>query len=138
MALTEKIDDSPIGLKKFGITMAVIFGIVSFSFYRHHHQTWSLAFVVLGVIFLFLGVLKSPALKIPQKLWMGLAFLMGGVMTKVIMTVIFYVMVTPLAFFAKIFGQNFLRPKHPGQKPGSYWIPSTITKENKEEYLRQF
>lgn len=132
------LDESPAGLKKFGLTMVFILGIFAFFFYRHQHLSVSVVLITLMIIFLILSFLKPLLLRLPQKLWMGLAFLMGGVMTRVLMLIIFYGIVTPLGICAKLSGQNLLRPKNMEQRPGSFWIASKITKENKEDYLYQF
>lgn len=101
-----------------------------------HHPSRSMVFAAIAMVFLAMVLVNPLSLKIPQKLWMAFAFRMGAVMTKVIMIVIYYLLVTPLAIFAKLMRKNFLRPKT--EIKNTYWIPSTITKENKEAYLRQF
>lgn len=132
------IDDSPKGLRHFAITMAGIFTVLAFFMFRHGRTTICMISIIVAVFFL-LALLKTRILRLPQKLWMGLAFLMGKVMTRVLMTLIFFVLVTPVALCAKLFRQDFLRPKNESKaRPGSYWIPSAITRDNKEDYLRQF
>jgi hypothetical protein len=129
------IDSSHAGLRKFGFTMAGIFGVLGvISVWRHPGR--SAVFASIAMVFLVMVLVKPAMLKIPQRLWMGLAFRMGAVMTKVIMVVVYYLILTPLALVAKVTGRDFLRVKNATKN--TYWIDSAITKENKEAYLRQF
>ncbi len=55
-----------------------------------------------------------------RRIWMALAFAMGWVMSRVVLAVLFYVVVTPLALVARVAGHRFLALD---RKPaGSYWI----------------
>ena len=62
---------------------------------------------------------------------------MGWVMTRVILTILFFTVLTPLGFIAKLFGKNFLDLKL-DKEQNSYWE----IREKKEikpiDYEKQF
>jgi hypothetical protein len=68
---------------------------------------------------------------------MTLALLMGWVMTRVILTFIFYVVVTPIAQLARLSGKKFLNAAF-REDVESYWIIREIEEVSKERYEKQF
>jgi hypothetical protein len=67
--------------------------------------------------------------------WMGIAFVMGNIMSRVLMVVIYYGVVTPIALFGKLIGRDRLQLKK--QKGASYWHDISLPEEA-EKYERQF
>ncbi len=68
-------------------------------------------------------------------LWMGIAFVMGNIMSRVIIVLIYYVVVTPLALLGRVIGRDRLQLKKPNTE--SYWHDISLPKEP-EKYERQF
>src|SRR3990167_6806177 len=54
------------------------------------------------------GELKPQSLKWIYKLWISLALVMGAVMSRVLLTVIFFVLVTPIGWITRLIGKRFL------------------------------
>ena len=88
-------------------------------------------------IFLFLGLVTPSLLKPIQKVWMSLAIVIGWFVTRVILTVLFYLVVTPIGLVAKLSGKRFLDINF-DRGVDSYWIPRETTKFNKRSYENQF
>ncbi len=132
----KKIKSTDEELRKFGITVGVFFGLVGgFLLWRGsgHYPV----FFILSLILLVPAFLKPSLLKPVQKVWMGLALMIGWVMTRVILSILFYLVLTPISLLAKIFGRNFLDLKGKETKE-SYWIPRPETPYNKARYENQF
>jgi hypothetical protein len=98
------------------------------------------SYIYFGIIGLFLitaGLIIPVTLKPLNKVWMCLAILMGWVMTRVILILLFFLVLTPLAIIARIFRKRFLDLKIDKSKE-SYWE----IREKKEikpiDYERQF
>lgn len=91
----------------------------------------------LGFLIIVLG-LALPKILLPfQKVWMTLAVMLGFVMTRVILSILFYFVLTPIGFFAKISGKSFLDLKFHDSKQ-SYWNIRENKKYNKIDTERQF
>lgn len=71
--------------------------------------------VVIGLIGAFVPVVA----KWINWAWYKLAEGMGWVMSKVLLTVIFYLFLFPVAFMARLFGKNTLQLK---RKNDTYWV----------------
>ena len=122
-------------LKKFGILFFFVLSVVSAIFYLRGH-TYFIWTVLAAAIFLTLGLLVSKSLQGFYKLWMGLAFILGGIMTRVILTLAFSVIITPLGLFLRIIGKDLLEQKI--DKSGdTYWKKHQPVKD-KERYLKPF
>ena len=81
-------------------------------------RIWSL---VIAVIFLSLGLLNSRLLTPLNRLWFKFGMLLGAVISPIVMGVIFFLVVTPIGFFMRLAGKDFLRIKY-SKKNKSYWI----------------
>jgi len=108
-------------LRQFGLLFAFIFlgiGLLLLwkgKAYQHCFLGTS------GVLFLISFAL--PILLLPfQKLWMMLALVLNYVVTRVILTILYYIIVTPIGLLARIFGQDLMDRKFDRTAKESYWI----------------
>jgi len=122
--------------KKFGITMGIILTIIGlFLLWKKNHY-FEYSFF-LAAAFIIPGLILPSVLKPVYKAWMALSVVMGFIMTRVIMFMIFYLIVTPIGLIASITGKKFLDMKiDKGAK--SYWIVREKTQKLKSDYERQF
>lgn len=123
-------------LKRFGITIGIIFGLLGILFLWREKDYYSY-FIVLSIVFIVLGGVMPVLLKPIQKAWMTLAVILGWFMTRVILCILFYVVFTPIGLVARMFGKQFLDLKINNPKE-SYWIYRESKEFKKSDYERQF
>lgn len=132
----KNIKETKKDLQKFGLTLGVILLAVSSFLFWKEKQSYPI-FGIIGIMLVLAGVLFPVILKPLNKIWMTLAILMGWVMTRVILIILFYIVLTPIGLLAKIFRKRFLDLKIDTTRK-SYWE----IRENKEiksvDYERQF
>ena len=106
-------------LKKFGITIGIALLFIGILLFIYEKPS---AYYVLGGGFIFQVIAQIfPKLLLPfQKVWMAFSVIMGFVMTRVILSILFYLIFTPISFISKIFGKDFLSLKIEKNKK-SYW-----------------
>ena len=90
-----------------------------------------------GLLLLVLGQWKPRALTVLYRCWMTLSLCLGFVMSRILLTVLFYVVVTPVAVITRILGKHFLDTRFRNQQL-SYWKPKGDSVRSKEFYERQF
>ncbi len=74
-----------------------------------------------GAVLVILGAALPPILKPLYVAWMAVAFALGFVVSHVILTAFFFLVITPVGLIARLFGKDFLRLKlDPIAR--SYWI----------------
>ena len=123
-------------LKQFGITIAVVLGFLS-TWFLWRGRDGGYVLLIISIVFLVLGLFLPHLLKPLQKLWMTLAVLLGWLMTRIILIILFYLVVTPIGLFAKLCGKDFLNRKF-DREAQSYWIPRKPSPPDKKNYQNQF
>jgi len=122
-------------LKKFGLTLGIAFGLLGgLSLWRGH--VFRGGFLTLFSLVCFLGILQPLRLKPLYKAWMWISAFLGAVMTRVILTLLFYLVVTPLGLLARVFRQKLLERRF-DRDASSYWVAVKGRKTN-ADYERQF
>ena len=105
--------------KSFGLVFFIVFLIIAtYPLINNQNiRIWSLA---IALIFLILGLINSNFLTPLNKIWFKFGIFLGKIVSPVIMGVIFFFVVTPIAFLMKILKKDFLNLKFNSEN--SYWI----------------
>ena len=105
--------------KSFGILFFVVFFLYGIwpILSSNEIRIWSLS---MGIIFLVLGLLNSKLLTPFHNLWLKLGTLLGRIVSPIVMFLVYFVFITPLAVIIRLFGKDLLRKKF--NKSPSYWI----------------
>lgn len=123
-------------LRKFGFTMAIVLGL--FSLLALYRQSGAFPYVFLPAIAFWLaGTLHSPLLKDIYIWWMTLAVTLGYFVTRIILSVVFYVAFTIIGFFARLFTSDMLDERLDASAT-TYWQPYEHKKPLRERLERQF
>ena len=69
--------------------------------------------------------------------WMIFAVILGWFMTKVILSLLFYLIITPIGLFLRIIGKDLLNLKEKKQQK-SYWNMRNSEEEQNQNYEKQF
>jgi saxitoxin biosynthesis operon SxtJ-like protein len=124
-------------LRKFGITMGIVLLLLGgFSWWRG--KDFYFYFLIVSTAFIFLGLVTPFVLKPVNKLWMSLAILMSWIMTRVILSALFYLGLTPMGFLARLFGKDFLEVKFDKRTSKTYWILKDKRKSERNNQENQF
>ena len=130
------IKESKKDLRKFGLTVGIVLLMISVILFMIDKSSY-VYFGVIGGILVLAGILFPAVLKPVNKVWMTLALILGWFMSRVILTILFYLVLTPIGFIAKIFGKRFLSLKIDTEEK-SYWEKREGKSPNITEYERQF
>ncbi len=132
----KNIKETKKDLRKFGLTVGIALLIISGILLWSAKDSF-IYFGSAGITLLLVGLILPQVLKPLNKAWMTLALLMGWVMTRVILTILFYIVVTPTAFFAKVFKKKFLELKI-DRSGNSYWELRGKKPVTPKDYEKQF
>ena len=117
------MDDIKVGSNRsFGIVFFVVFLLISLYplINSENVRLWSLA---VSCIFLILGILNSNLLSPLNKIWFKFGILLGRIISPIVMCIIFFLVVTPIAFIMRLLGKDLLNLKYSDNQ--SYWIEKT-------------
>ena len=123
-------------LRSFGVTIGIIILIISgFLFYKGN-ESFQL-FIYIGVSFIGLGLIVPILLKPIYLLWMTFAVILGWFMTRLILSLLFYLVITPIGLALRISGKDLLELKKK-ENQGSYWNLRDRDNEQNQNYEKQF
>ena len=105
--------------KGFGILFFIVFFLYGIwpALSSNEIRIWSLS---MGIIFLILGLLNSKLLTPFHNLWLKFGTLLGRIVSPIVMFLVYFAFITPLAVIIRLFGKDLLRKKF--NKSPSYWI----------------
>ena len=130
------IDSSDEAVKKTGISVGMVMILLSLLLW-YLDKTSFIYFSIIGGLFVILAFIAIPILRPIHKLWMMLALAMGFVMSRVILTVLYYLILTPIGILAKIVGKKFM-PLRFDKSATTYWEKRENTTKLQIDYDRQF
>ena len=92
----------------------------------------------IGVVLVVLGTILPVVLRPIYLLWMGIAVTLGWVMTRVILTIFYFVVLTPVGLIFKILGKDLLDRAVDRTGRETYWIEKTYPIEDRSRYENFF
>ena len=106
--------------RSFGIVFSIVFLLIAIYPLINSEglRVWSL---IIAIIFLVLGLINSKILTPLNKLLFKFGILLGRIVSPVIMGLIFFLVVTPIALIMRTIGKDLLNLKF-NKKDESYWI----------------
>ena len=122
----------------FGYGLVVISLFLSWRIYVKHGWTFLIWFLVgASLISLWMTLFRQDLLKAFYKRWMKVAHIIGGIMTAVILSVIFYGVFGVVGIILRILRKDLL---HLGldRSAKSYWTARAETPFDKAHCTRQF
>ena len=99
-------------LRNFGILVGTILpifvGYIIPAIYGHSFKIWS---IYIGMPLIIFGVFYPRILKKPFTLWMKIGLILGWINSRIILSIIYFLILVPIAFFMKLIGYDPLQKK---------------------------
>ena len=132
------LDTSSKEIRKFGLVIAIALGVIgSFVYFKSGNFDVAGWFWGIGLLFLILGFILPSVLRPIYRIWMLLAYFIGGIVSRVILTVLFYVVLTPIGLVLRLFGKDILDEKFDKRRE-SYWVKKDLSGHTKEQYGKMY
>jgi|TARA_B100001540_G_C15650337_1_gene570762 hypothetical protein len=118
--------------RNFGIVFFIVFLIIGLWPILNDNEirNWSL---IISLIFLILGIFDSKILTPLNKIWFKFGILLGNFIAPIVMSVIFFLVVTPTGIIMRLLGKDLINLKM--NKNKTYWIEK---KDIKSSMKNQF
>jgi hypothetical protein len=105
--------------RQFGLTVGIFLLVIAgFLFWKERPKFSYFAYVGGGLA--FVGLVVPILLKPIYKVWMSFAVVMGFVMTRVILTILYFGLFTPIALIAKLLDKDLLDERW-NRNATTYW-----------------
>jgi ABC-type uncharacterized transport system permease subunit len=124
-------------LRGFGLTLGGVAALVAGALFWQKNSTYPV-FLILGIALIGSGAVYPRILKPLYLAWMTLAAILGWIMTRVILTILFYLVLTPIALAAKLLGKRFLDLKWKHTRTTTCWNDLSAKETKPDRYTHQF
>lgn len=123
-------------IRKFGLIALIFFGSLCIL------GTWKEkllptylfgALSVIGLGFILIPIQLKPVFVA----WLKIAHFIGRVITTLVLTLAYFLVITPTALIKRLFG-GIPIPVKPDKKVLSYWVTRTVSIQPKERYLKRY
>lgn len=132
------LDTRPETLRRFGLVVGAVFTILALvlawpgtdgpfsqrlaDLPRHIREVPPLtSLLIAGLALIGFGILVPAGLRRPYLAWMALALALGFVMTRVILSVVFFLVITPIGLVRRAMGHDPMH-RRPDASVPTYWI----------------
>jgi hypothetical protein len=131
----EKLDRSPRALRRFGFTVgSVILPLGCVLLWRHRGAGWPL--ITIGTVLVLAAVLTPSRLKWVYGPWMITSIALGWIVSQILLTLAFFLVVTPIGLLQRLFGKRAIDIAFKANT-SSYWQARTAHPVP-EDYEKQF
>ena len=131
----DKLKLDKITLKRFGVTMGLVFLAFGGLFFLKQKQAVAENNLAIACVFFIAGLVFPVLLKPIYVIWMRLAFILGWINTRIILIVLFYLVFTPLGLLMRLFKIDLLKKE---KKCPTYWEKKEKVDFNISNYERRF
>jgi hypothetical protein len=111
--------------KDTGIILGIIF--LYFSIKNSNNTLFLITFLIMVLVIIFPNIFKYLAI-----IWFGFSHLLGTIMTKILLTIVFYLIVAPVSIIRKLMKKDGMNLKGFKSSTKSVWIDRNqkITKQD--------
>ncbi len=109
--------------------------LAAWNFYRHRMTVVAILGGI-ALVLILIGLLIPPATRAFHLGWMKFAAVLGYINSRVLLFLLFYFLITPYGWIAKLFGRDTLNRR--ARPRESYWISRENSRQTKEQFERSF
>lgn len=121
--------------KSVFIVAGVLLLLSAWNFYRGR-MTVAEVLGGISILLILMAALVPSAARGFHILWMKLAGILGYVNSRILLSLVFYLLFFPYNVLARLIGRDPLNRRKPESE--SYWIPRKATRQSKEQFERLF
>ena len=123
--------------RSFGVMFGFIFIIIAVIMrLRDNPQNIQLLFLALSFLTVLISFTRPSLLSTPNKLWMKFSLLLARFVSPIVLGLLFYVLISPLALVLRLFGRDELRLKT--KKVASNWQIRQINGYSLDSFKNQY
>jgi hypothetical protein len=116
------------------LVAAVLSAIAAWNLYRGRTGV-VIVFGAIGAALIIVGFIPAAA-RAFHNVWMRFAAALGHVNSRVLLTLMYYLAVTPYGLVSRLVGRDPLRRR--GARGESYWVERKRTRQEREQFERLF
>ena len=121
--------------KKFGRFFSTVFLLLTIYFYFADYVTFLVVSITLFLLTAIITLIKPSLLSPFNRFWMSIGFIIGRVVSPIVLGIIFFLVFSPIAIIMRLFGRDELNLK--SKNVDTFWKNRT-DKIKPESFKNQF
>ena len=123
--------------RSFGVMFAIIFGLLAIVFrLRSNPELQQLIFALLSATTFVISFTKPSMLAPLNRWWMKFSLLLARIVSPIVLGVLFFVLISPLATVLRLFGRDELKLKNKGKS--THWHDRNSSGYSLESFRNQY
>lgn len=122
--------------RRTAFVVAAVLVFAAAIFYYRERMITAYTAVTFAFILLIVGLFLPPLAKLFHRGWMTFAFALGYVNSRIILTLIFFMVFVPYRIISRLFGRDPLDLR--GKNRDSYWHRREKTRQEREGFEQLF
>tara|TARA_B100000579_G_scaffold388801_1_gene362186 strand:+ start:295 stop:705 length:411 start_codon:yes stop_codon:yes gene_type:complete len=122
--------------RKFGIFFSAIFALISLYFLYEELNDYACAFFFISIIVILVALLKDDLLLPFNTAWIKLGNIMGTLINPIILSLIFFALITPISIVTYLFGRDELNLRT--KNDTSFWKIRDAESYKPDSFTNQF
>ena len=123
--------------KKFGYTFSIIFSLFFLYFFIYGSFQTYIIFGFISFLFLFMAIFFSELLLPLNILWFRLGIILGKIISPIVIGLIFFFIITPIALLGRLMGRDELKLKR-NKVSETYWVERKPVGPDPKTFKNQF
>ena len=122
--------------RKTALIVAGVLAVVSAVFWYRGNIRNHMISAGIALFLVFIGFLVPPAAKLFHRVWFKIAYALGWVNSRILLTIIYFLVFVPYRIVSRLAGRDPLNLRQP--RGESYWHMREKTRQAKEQFERLF
>tara|TARA_B100000989_G_C19527578_1_gene467744 strand:+ start:1376 stop:1786 length:411 start_codon:yes stop_codon:yes gene_type:complete len=122
--------------RKFGIFFSVVFALISLYFFYAELNDYASAFFFISILLALVALLKDNLLLPFNIAWIKLGNIMGILINPIILSLIFFILITPISIITYLFGRDELNLRK--KDDNSFWKIRDAESQKPDSFNNQF
>jgi len=122
--------------RKTALIVAAVLALISiWNIYRGRFTVVAV-FGGIAVLLTLIGLFVPVAARGFHRLWMGIAGVLGYINSRILLTILYYLLLTPYGLISRLFGRDPLDRR--GKSRETYWVKRKETRQTQQQFERLF
>jgi hypothetical protein len=127
---------TPQEARKTALIVAAVLIVLTTIFAYRGRMTNAVIAASIAILLVVIGVFVPPLAILFHRVWMWIARKLGWVNSRILLTLLYFLVFVPYKMVSRVFGRDPLRLRQPGSK--SYWHKREKTGQSPEQFERLF
>lgn len=122
--------------RKTALIVALVLGLIAIWNVYRGRFTVVAVFGGIAVLLTLIGLFVPVAARGFHRVWMGIAGVLAYVNSRILLTILYYGLLTPYGLISRMFGRDPLDRR--GRSRDTYWVKRESTRQTQQQFERLF